>query len=93
MDVITRHLIITGHVQGVFYRNWARSTALDLELNGWVRNRPDGSVEAMIQGEAAAVERFIELAHDGPPSARVARVMVTEAQSAAFSRFEKRATG
>ena len=63
---IARHLSIHGRVQGVFYRDWAVETARELGLAGWVRNRRDGTVEAVVQGEEASVERFITLAKDGP---------------------------
>jgi acylphosphatase len=93
MAVIARRLAITGRVQGVFYRNWTVETARRLGLTGWVRNRMDGSVEAHVQGEAADVERFIALAHEGPPAARVAAVAVNEAALDDLAGFEKRATG
>lgn len=72
--IVSRHLSIHGHVQGVFYRGWTVETARGLGLVGWVRNRPDRTVEAVIQGEATAVERFIALARQGPPAARVERI-------------------
>ena len=71
---IARHLSIHGRVQGVFYRGWAVEAAGELGLVGWIRNRRDGTVEAMVQGETGAVERFIALAHEGPRAARVDRV-------------------
>jgi acylphosphatase len=75
---IARRLAIHGQVQGVFYRGWTVETARGLGLAGWVRNRRDGTVEAVIQGEAAAVERLITLAGRGPPAARVDRVEAVE---------------
>lgn len=92
MAVIARHLLISGRVQGVFYRNWTVDTAKELGLTGWVRNRMDGSVEAVVQGEADVVERLIALAHDGPSAARVAGVAVGDAAMAELTGFEKRAT-
>ena len=71
---IARHLSIHGRVQGVFYRDWAVETARELGLAGWVRNRRDGTVEAVVQGEEASVERFITLAKDGPRAAWVDRI-------------------
>lgn len=89
---IARHLMIFGRVQGVFYRNWTVETALSLSLAGWVRNRMDGSVEALVEGPAEAVDRFITLTHEGPPAARVARIDISEAQPGDLSIFEKRPT-
>ena len=76
---IARHLSIHGRVQGVFYRGWAVETARNLELTGWVRNRSDGTVEALVQGDEDCVERFIELAQNGPSSARVERIVTSDA--------------
>jgi acylphosphatase len=77
---IARHLLICGRVQGVFYRGWTVETARGLGLTGWVRNRRNGAVEAIVQGDRSAVERFIERARRGPPAARVERVEVNEAE-------------
>ena len=66
-------------MQGVWYRGWTVDTATALGLSGWVRNRKDGTVEALVVGAAADVERLIRLAHDGPPAARVERIEVDEA--------------
>lgn len=70
----TRHLRIIGRVQGVGFREALRAEALALGLVGWVRNRSDGSVEALLQGEAAAVDAVAAWARRGPPAARVDRV-------------------
>lgn len=78
MTTVARHLTIHGHVQGVFYRGWTVDTARELRLVGWVRNRHNGTVEAIVQGADTAVERFIALAKDGPPSARVEDIEVRE---------------
>jgi acylphosphatase len=64
-------LTITGRVQGVGYRDWVLTNALRLGLTGWVRNRTDGAVEALIVGEEAAVGRMIQACRRGPPLARV----------------------
>ena len=64
-------LVITGRVQGVGYRDWAIGTGLQLGLTGWVRNRIDGSVEALIVGDDAAVGEMIEACRHGPAMARV----------------------
>ena len=89
MTIIARHLMITGRVQGVFYRNWTTETANALGLAGWVRNRMDGSVEAWIEGQAEAVERFIALAHQGPPASKVARIEATDVTPEGLASFQK----
>ena len=85
----THHLRIHGRVQGVWFRESMRAEAERLNVTGWVRNTPDGAVEAVIQGPAAAVEALLEWAHVGPPLARVDRVEVGEAQGQ-YSGFVKR---
>jgi acylphosphatase len=75
---IARHLRICGQVQGVFYRGWAVETARSLELAGWVRNRRDGTVEALVQGDEGAVAQFIAHARTGPPAARVSDIDTRE---------------
>ncbi|MDI6795634.1 MAG: acylphosphatase [Desulfatibacillaceae bacterium] len=72
------HAIISGRVQGVFFRASTQKKALSLGLNGWVKNLPNGSVEAVFEGPDELVEKMIEWAHSGPPSAKVASVQVKE---------------
>ncbi len=69
--VITVHLEITGRVQGVGFRESMRAVAQALEVTGWVRNRDDDSVEAIVQGAEGDVERVIAWCHNGPPGAYV----------------------
>lgn len=69
--MVSFRLRVTGRVQGVGFRYAMQSEAARRGLSGWVRNRRDGSVEALIQGEAAAVEAFVDWARRGPPGARV----------------------
>ena len=88
---ITRHLNIRGRVQGVGFRYEMQREARQHGVTGWVRNRNDGSVEALVQGENEAVEAVIAWARQGPRSARVTDVQVTEA-SGNFSGFETRPT-
>ncbi|MDB5802763.1 MAG: acylphosphatase [Betaproteobacteria bacterium] len=76
---VTRHLRITGRVQGVGYRASLLGVAEQLGLKGWVRNCRDGSVEAVAQGAAQAVEDLAAWAQNGPPHARVDIVQVSEA--------------
>jgi acylphosphatase len=70
----TVNLRIRGRVQGVGYRAWVQARAAQLGLAGWVRNRMDGTVEALVSGPAAAVERLLAAARTGPSPARVAQV-------------------
>ncbi|MDA8256397.1 MAG: acylphosphatase [Betaproteobacteria bacterium] len=86
----TQHLHIVGRVQGVWFRESMRSEAERLGVTGWVRNAPDGSVEAVVQGPDAAVDALVAWAHTGPPQARVDRVVLTDAQGQ-FGSFEKQA--
>ncbi|HEX32145.1 MAG TPA: acylphosphatase [Candidatus Acetothermia bacterium] len=74
---IRAHILVSGRVQGVFYRASARAKAVELGLRGWVRNLPDGRVEMVAQGEADDVQAFIAWAHSGPPMAIVDSVEVT----------------
>jgi acylphosphatase len=91
---LAKHLVITGIVQGVGYRASFMHQARTLQLSGWVRNRIDGSVEAMVTGDAQAVQAIIDWARRGPPSAQVANVTITEVEDALVSNpiFEMRAT-
>jgi len=88
---ITRRLAIRGRVQGVWFRESMRQEAERLGVTGWVRNRADGGVEAVVQGSAAAVESIVAWARRGPPEAEVADVEVTPAEGD-YPRFEKRAS-
>ena len=75
---LTRRMRITGRVQGVGYREAMCDTAVRLGVSGWVRNRADGSVEAVAHGSPQAVDGFIAWARRGPPSARVTEVEVSD---------------
>lgn len=68
---VARRLVISGHVQGVGYRRWAEREALRLGLAGWVRNRRDGSVEALVAGDAVSVAAFTDACRIGPRGAAV----------------------
>jgi acylphosphatase len=78
---VTRHLRITGRVQGVGYRWNMAQQAQALGITGWVRNRRDGSVEALVTGPASAVQELIDWAQRGPALARVEGVAICEAQA------------
>lgn len=73
-----RNVHVTGHVQGVFFRNSAKEQAERLHLAGFVRNEPDGSVLVIIEGEPARLDQFVAWCGEGPQDAAVARVEVTE---------------
>jgi acylphosphatase len=73
---VRAHVIISGRVQGVFFRAETQQEALRLGVCGWVRNRPDGTVEAVFEGGAQSVEKAIEWCHQGSPMARVTDVNV-----------------
>jgi len=75
----TRRLVVRGRVQGVGFRVSLVAEARRLGLAGWVRNRADGSVEALVTGPAEAVETLVAWAHHGPPSAGVSGVRVEDA--------------
>jgi acylphosphatase len=77
---IARRLEISGRVQGVGFRAFVLFHAQKLELDGFVRNRADGTVEALATGDAQKVEALIALCHGGPPGSRVTEVKVSEAQ-------------
>ena len=68
---IRRRVIVRGQVQGVFFRDTVRRKARETGVAGWVKNRPDGTVEAVFEGPPPAVEEMIALASEGPPQARV----------------------
>lgn len=88
---MAKHLLISGQVQGVGFRYSMAEEAERLGVTGWVRNRRDGTVEAVIDGQAAAVEALLAWARRGPPSARVSDVTISEA-GGTFARFEMRPT-
>lgn len=88
----TVRLRISGRVQGVAYRAWAIRTAVGLGVRGWVRNRRDGSVEALVTGEEAAVGAMIEACRRGPRAAHVHEVAITDAEDDGSLGFEARAT-
>jgi acylphosphatase len=73
---IRAHVIVTGKVQGVFYRAETASKARQLGLTGWVRNLPDGRVEAIFEGEETNVQKIVDFCRRGPPNAYVVDVNV-----------------
>lgn len=83
-----RHLLVTGRVQGVYYRAGLREAALRLGVTGWVRNRHDSSVEAMVAGAPEAVAALLAWARRGPPAACVKHLAV-ELGEGEFAGFEQ----
>ncbi len=85
-----RRVRVTGRVQGVFFRAWTQQQAHELGVSGWIRNADDGSVEAQLEGDEAAVKALIQRMHEGPPSARVDEVTVEEAGAEGVDGFAVR---
>ena len=83
----TLHLLIHGRVQGVFFRQSMLREAQYLAVSGWVRNRSDGTVEAVVQGDPAAVDAMVRWAQRGPERASVERVDILPAEGS-YSGFE-----
>ncbi len=88
-DEVTLRLAIRGRVQGVWFRESMRREAERLGVRGWVCNRLDGSVEAVLQGPRAAVEALTDWAWRGPEHARVSGVEISQAQGS-FAGFDKK---
>ena len=86
--MLARRVRVTGLVQGVFFRAWTREQADELGITGWVRNCPDGSVRAHVEGEEDAVDQLLERMRVGPPSAKVHEMAVEEAELEGFHHFD-----
>lgn len=82
-----KRVIVSGRVQGVFFRDSTRRRAESAGVTGWVRNTADGTVEAVFEGDAEAVERLVELAREGPRGAAVERADVVEEEPEGLSGF------
>ncbi len=78
MERVARHLVVTGRVQGVFFRASTRDRARDVGVAGWVRNRPDGAVEAHVEGPPDAVERLEQWIRSGGPPDAIVDDLTTE---------------
>jgi len=85
--MIRRRVVVHGWVQGVFFRDTVRRRAESAGLSGWVRNNWDGTVEAVLEGERAAVERLIAFCQEGPRGASVDRVELVEEDPEGLSDF------
>jgi acylphosphatase len=88
----TVRIRVEGRVQGVAFRDWMRTEAQALGLAGWVRNRRDGSVEAVISGDPAVVEAMLTRCRQGPPAARVSNLAILAEDDATCADFEIRPT-
>jgi acylphosphatase len=75
---VIRRIVVKGRVQGVWYRGWTQQQARAIGLDGWVRNRGDGSVEIVVAGSEQGVTDLIARCHQGPPAARVDQVSVED---------------
>ena len=90
MSPVARTVVVSGDVQGVFFRDSARREARRLGVSGWVRNRPDGRVEAHLEGPADAVAELVLWCRSGPRHATVEDLEVTEAEPAGYDGFAVR---
>ena len=88
MDIEATDIVVTGRVQGVFYRAGMREQAERLEVAGWARNEPDGTVTAHLEGKPEAVAELLEWCATGSPSARVEQVRPTSAEVTGTHGFE-----
>jgi acylphosphatase len=82
-----KRVVVHGSVQGVFFRDSMRRMAEQHAVSGWVRNNPDGTVEAVLEGEESAVERLLAYAYEGPRGAQVEGVEVFEEEPEGLSGF------
>jgi acylphosphatase len=87
-DRVRAHLIVSGHVQGVYYRSTSAETGLKLGLTGWSKNLPNGTVEIVAEGDKDQIAKLIKWCHKGPPTARVEGVeVIWEAPTGEFDAF------
>jgi acylphosphatase len=91
-DTKTVRVVIEGRVQGVWFRGWTIEQAAARGLAGWVRNRSDGSVEALFHGPMVTVDDMIKACRHGPPAAQVSRISVEPAVEAVGHDFHQRPT-
>jgi acylphosphatase len=82
-----KRVVVHGSVQGVFFRDTMRRLAEQRSVSGWVRNNPDGTVEAVLEGDESALERLLAFAHEGPRGARVERVEVFDEEPEGLTGF------
>jgi acylphosphatase len=89
-ETVAKRVVVHGSVQGVFFRDTTRRKAQSRGVRGWVRNCSDGSVEALFEGDADAVEALVAFAREGPRGAQVERVDVSDAQAEGGDAFRIR---
>ena len=89
-DFVRRRVIVRGRVQGVFFRDSARQRARAHGVSGWIANRADGAVEAVLEGPADPVERVIRFLRTGPPGAEVSTVEVSDEEPEGLAGFQVR---
>lgn len=86
--MIARRAVVSGRVQGVGFRFFAERAAREAGVNGWVRNRQDGTVETMVEGDPAAVDGYLDRLRKGPLGSRVAGVAIEDVSPGSFHSFE-----
>src|SRR5271167_2621738 len=91
-EITTLRLRIEGSVQGVGYRDFVMASARELAVDGWIRNRSDGTVEVLVSAANTAVEKLVGFCMKGPPGARVANVELHKAEPPAETGFRRRPT-
>ena len=84
----TVHLLISGKVQGVFFRETSRRLAEKLNITGWIKNTPGGKVEVLVTGDEKDLDDFVNFCKKGPQRAEVEEVKVSKKQKIAFDKFE-----
>lgn len=89
-NLLRTRALVSGHVQGVFFRDSTRERAKALHLSGWVRNLPDGRVEAVFEGDQDRVEEMISWCEEGPPNAEVRNVSTEQEEPEGLTGFEVR---
>jgi acylphosphatase len=87
---VRRHVVVSGRVQGVFFRDTARRRAQGMGVAGWIANRPDGTVEAVFEGPADRVESMVRYCREGPRGAHVDHVDVREEPAEGLTGFSVR---
>jgi len=87
MSVVRCRVIVSGRVQGVFFRDSCRSTARGFGIRGWVRNRSEGTLELVAEGPRERVDQFLDWCRQGPPRAQVTGIVVTDEVPAAERGF------
>ena len=81
-------ILVSGKVQGVFFRDSAGKVAQNFNITGWIKNRQDGKVEAMISGEEKNVKAFVDWCKSGPERSKVEEVIVSSKEKTSFEKFE-----